>query len=178
MVAKTKSTPASPAAVAHMPFETDFGLMHLYATERGVVAIVLPAHEPAGVHAWVSRVTRANTIEEDDRPFIRAEKQLREYFAGQRREFDFELDMRGTPFQCQVWQAVAAVPYGQTTSYGDIARRIGKPAAVRAVGAANGANPLPIVVPCHRIVGADGSLTGYGGGLPMKRRLLDLEGIA
>lgn len=101
--------------------------------------------------------------------------QLTEYFAGTRRTFDVRLAPQGTAFQRRVWDAVAAIPYGRTRSYGAIAAEIGAPAAVRAVGAANGQNPWPIVVPCHRVIGSDGSLTGYGGGLPIKRALLEFE---
>lgn len=105
-----------------------------------------------------------------------AEEQLREYFAGQRRDFDLPLASEGTEFQRKVWSEMHRVPYGETASYGDIARRLGyEPVISRAVGAASGANPLPIVVPCHRIVGADGMLTGYGGGVDKKRVLLELE---
>ena len=110
-------------------------------------------------------------------PFLqRAATQLEEYFRGARREFDLELKPAGTPFQLQVLDALATIPYGETRSYGEIAAQIGKPRAGRAVGAANGRNPLPIVLPCHRVIGADGSLTGFGGGLETKRYLLDLEG--
>lgn len=105
-----------------------------------------------------------------------ARSQLEEYFAGQRQHFDLPLAASGTPFQESVWQALAAIPWGEVRSYRDIAAAIGKPKAVRAVGAANGRNPLPIVVPCHRVIGADGSLTGFGGGLPLKVQLLTLEG--
>jgi methylated-DNA-[protein]-cysteine S-methyltransferase len=101
--------------------------------------------------------------------------QLSEYFAGTRRTFDVRLAPQGTPFQRRVWDAVAAIRYGETRSYGAIAAAIGSPNAVRAVGAANGQNPWPIVVPCHRVIGADGSLTGYGGGLRVKRALLEFE---
>jgi methylated-DNA-[protein]-cysteine S-methyltransferase len=101
--------------------------------------------------------------------------QLREYFSGSRREFDVKLSPRGTEFQRAVWNELLRVPYGTTISYGELARRIGRPDAVRAVGAANGANPIPIIVPCHRVIGANGTLTGYGGGLDRKRWLLDLE---
>jgi methylated-DNA-[protein]-cysteine S-methyltransferase len=103
-------------------------------------------------------------------------RQLSEYFAGRRRSFDLPLAPAGTVFQQAVWAALAAIPWGEMRSYRDIARAIGRPAAVRAVGAANGRNPLPIVVPCHRVVGSDGSLTGYAGGLEIKKRLLQLEG--
>lgn len=102
--------------------------------------------------------------------------QLGDYFAGTRREFDLPLAPRGTEFQRAVWAELARIPYGQTISYGELARRLGKPAAVRAVGRANGQNPIPIVLPCHRVIGADGSLTGYGGGLDRKQTLLRLEG--
>ena len=103
-------------------------------------------------------------------------RQLDAYFSGSLREFDLPLDPQGTEFQLEVWSALRDIPYGQTASYGDVARRIGRPDAVRAVGAANGQNPIPIVIPCHRVIGADGSLTGYGGGLEIKRALLALEG--
>ncbi len=101
--------------------------------------------------------------------------QLDEYFRGQRREFDLELLAKGTPFQCRVWSELTRIPYGATISYRELAGRIGRPSAVRAVGAANGANPIPIIIPCHRVIGADGTLTGYGGGLPLKQALLSLE---
>lgn len=112
----------------------------------------------------------------DAAPFRTVIAQLEEYFTGQRRTFDLPLAPRGTEFQQRVWRALREIPYGNTISYGELARRIGKPSAPRAVGLANGANPLPIIVPCHRVIGTDGSLTGFGGGLPIKRRLLALEG--
>ena len=116
---------------------------------------------------------------QQEQPFRPAITQLREYFAGTRRRFELALAPRGTPFQLAVWQVLRAIPYGQTVSYGEIARGLGRrPEAARAVGLANGANPLPIIVPCHRVIGADGSLTGFGGGLPIKRALLQLEGAA
>ena len=101
--------------------------------------------------------------------------QLEEYFAGSRRTFAVDFALRGTPFQRRVWEELCRIPYGETISYAELARRIGRPTAVRAVGLANGANPIAIVVPCHRVIGANGTLTGYGGGLPTKRYLLDLE---
>jgi len=107
---------------------------------------------------------------------IETERQLRAYFAGQLRHFDLPLDLRGTPFQLRVWRELERIPYGETRSYSQIAAAIGAPQAVRAVGAANGSNPIPIVVPCHRVIGASGKLVGYGGGLPLKKRLLALEG--
>ena len=103
-------------------------------------------------------------------------RQLSEYFEGQRTSFDLRLAPDGTAFQRRVWEELAQIPFGQRTTYGELARRIGRPAAFRAVGAANGANPIAIVIPCHRVVGSDGSLTGYGGGLPLKEWLLAHEG--
>lgn len=113
--------------------------------------------------------------EVDDNAFPDAVEQLAEYFAGERTEFDLPLEMEGTAFQRTVWSALREIPYGETCSYGEIARNIGSPAAFRAVGLANGHNPISIIVPCHRVIGANGSLTGYGGGLERKRLLLDLE---
>lgn len=113
--------------------------------------------------------------EENPRAFAEARRQLEAYFAGRLEVFDLPLALDGTPFQVKVWRAVAEIPYGQTRAYGEVARRIRRPTAVRAVGAANGQNPLPIIIPCHRVIGSNGSLTGYGGGLPIKRALLALE---
>lgn len=106
-----------------------------------------------------------------------AKQQLSEYFAGTRREFDLPLSLRGTEFQKQDWEALRTIPYGEIRSYGEIAAQIGKPRACRAVGMANHRNPVSIIVPCHRVVGSDGSLTGYGGGLDVKVHLLELEGL-
>jgi methylated-DNA-[protein]-cysteine S-methyltransferase len=114
----------------------------------------------------------------NDPLLVEAADQLRAYFAGELREFDLPLAPRGTEFQRRVWDAVSAVPFGATSSYAEIASAIGTPSACRAVGAANGRNPLPVIVPCHRIVGSTGALTGYGGGLARKRALLDLEAHA
>lgn len=111
----------------------------------------------------------------DPRPFADAERQLEEYFAGDRQSFDVTLAPAGTEFQLRVWQELRHIPYGETISYGELARRIGQPDASRAVGLANGANPISILIPCHRVVGTNGKLTGYGGGLENKRLLLDLE---
>ena len=136
----------------------------------------------------VASASRIRAIEFDARPIaegqrndrnpllLEAARQLRAYFAGALREFQLPLDFQGTDFQKRVWRQVAAIPYGETRSYLQIAQALGSPGAVRAVGAANGANPVPIVVPCHRVIGAKGRLVGYGGGLAMKRRLLELEG--
>jgi methylated-DNA-[protein]-cysteine S-methyltransferase len=109
------------------------------------------------------------------RPFDALVRALDRYWAGRRVDFDIPLAVRGTPFQRDVWRALQAVPYGETITYAELARRVGAPRAVRAVGRANGANPISIVIPCHRVVGSNGSLTGYGGGLERKRMLLELE---
>jgi len=113
----------------------------------------------------------------DARACATAATQLREYFAGKRRDFDLPLAPNGTVFQQRVWQALRAIPYGTLRSYGDVARAIGQPLAVRAVGQANGRNPLPIVIPCHRVIASDGSIGGYSGGLTVKHQLLALEGV-
>jgi methylated-DNA-[protein]-cysteine S-methyltransferase len=110
-----------------------------------------------------------------DAPFAAAARQLAAYFAGELTGFDVDLEPEGTPFQRKVWMALRAIPYGQTVTYGQLAAGLGAPGSSRAVGLANGKNPISIVVPCHRVVGSDGRLTGYGGGLPRKRFLLDLE---
>jgi methylated-DNA-[protein]-cysteine S-methyltransferase len=112
---------------------------------------------------------------EDDSAFTEVVDQLKSYFAGERKAFDLPLVLEGTEFQKKVWTALQDIPYGETVSYKLLAERVGSPKAVRAVGAANGANPIPIIIPCHRVIGNDGSLTGFGGGLPLKRRLLELE---
>jgi methylated-DNA-[protein]-cysteine S-methyltransferase len=111
----------------------------------------------------------------DDDGFADVRHQLEEYFDGRRRAFELELELTGTGFDVTVWNALRQIPYGETISYGELAARIGRPDAVRSVGAANGRNPIAVIVPCHRVIGADGSLTGFGGGLPRKRSLLELE---
>jgi methylated-DNA-[protein]-cysteine S-methyltransferase len=127
----------------------------------------------------LSRITFGRDPDPDwiynEKPFARARQQLQEYFAGKREEFDLPLHVTGTEFQVQVLDELQRIPYGETTSYGDIAKRIGRPKAVRAVGAANGRNPIPIIIPCHRVIGSSGDLTGFGGGLDTKEALLRLE---
>ena len=117
----------------------------------------------------------ASDWEEDDARFDDVHLQLKEYFDGAREDFDLPLSPQGTPFQVSVWNALREIGYGKTASYGDIAVRVGRPSAVRAVGSTNGRNPIAIIIPCHRVIGANGSLTGYGGGLHRKEWLLDLE---
>jgi methylated-DNA-[protein]-cysteine S-methyltransferase len=140
--------------------DTPIGPLGLVASERGLRRILWPGEPGTGG---------------DERVLAAAAAQLREYFAGTRRTFDLPLELEGTDFQRRTWLRLAEIPYGETRSYGEQARRLGVPRAARAVGAANGANPLPIVLPCHRLIGADGSLTGFGGGLDVKRWLLEHE---
>lgn len=149
-----------------------FGLLELVASARGLVAVLWPQERDGRV-----RLTSVNG-EGSVNPHLRAAaEQLDAFFAGRLRLFDVPLDPRGTDFQKLVWAALAEIPYGETRTYRDIAVAIGRPAACRAVGAANGRNPLSIIVPCHRVIGAGGQLTGFAGGLEIKRELLALEGI-
>ncbi|HEY2166449.1 MAG TPA: methylated-DNA--[protein]-cysteine S-methyltransferase [Jatrophihabitantaceae bacterium] len=147
--------------------DSPIGALLAVGDEDGLAALYLPnAKKPATVHPdWVR----------DDTAFAEVRTQLSEYFAGTRTEFDVPLNAAGSAFQKRVWAALMAIPYGETTSYGKIAAGIGAPDAARAVGLANGQNPIPLIVPCHRVIGADGSLTGYGGGLDAKRWLLAHE---
>jgi methylated-DNA-[protein]-cysteine S-methyltransferase len=150
--------------------DTPVGQLKLVASDRGLAVIVW---QDEGTH----RVPLHVAVESDDHPIlVRAARQLEEYFAGTRKRFDLPLDFAGTEFQKKVWEALLTIPYGETRSYRQIAEQIGQPAAVRAVGAANGRNPISIVAPCHRVIGSTGKLTGFGGGLPAKARLLELEG--
>lgn len=112
---------------------------------------------------------------ENETPFRDVKQQLQEYFAGKRKDFELPLVLEGTEFQLLVWRNLQKIPYGETISYGQLARRIGSPDAARAVGLANGSNPIPIIIPCHRVIGSSGDLTGFGGGLPVKKKLLALE---
>jgi len=150
--------------------DSPVGRLYLAATDEGLTHILFVAqmdHEPQAVPGAgaAARIVRETA------------RQLADYFAGRRRDFDVPLAPAGTEFQRAAWKALAEVPYGETISYAELAQRMERPRAIRAVGAANGANPIPIILPCHRIIGADGTLTGYGGGLETKRRLLSLEGV-
>lgn len=149
--------------------DTPIGALRIAGDESGLreIAFAHRAGEPPA--DWIE------APEPPDDLLARATTQLREYFAGRRREFDLPLAPETTPFQARVLAELVRVPYGETMSYGELARRLGNPAASRAVGMANGRNPIPIVIPCHRVIGADGKLTGYGGGLEIKRQLLELE---
>ena len=149
--------------------DSPVGRLTLVATDDGLAAILWENDRPGRV--------RLNLAAEDDAHpvLVEAGRQLAEYFAGRRTAFTLTLDVAGTPFQRSVWNALLTIPFGETRSYREIARQIGRPGAVRAVGAANGRNPVSIVAPCHRVIGSAGQLTGFAGGLDVKARLLELE---
>ena len=161
------TTSDTPPAVKTTTMDTPLGLIRLYAEAGSMVGIDFPGHDsgwPQGAAADAA-----------DPALAAAVRQLREYFAGGRTRFDLPLRPAGTPFQQAVWDALGAIPFGATCSYGEIAAAVQRPRASRAVGAANGRNTLPIVIPCHRVIGSNGSLTGYGDGMAIKRWLLDHE---
>ena len=155
--------------------ETPLGRIWIAASERGVRAVTVPGGTRDECLRTAVRDPATCDVIEGGGLVEEAAAELAAYFAGELRAFRLPLDLRGTEFQRRVWAAVAAIPYGETATYAAIAARIGAPKAYRAVGAANGANPAAIVVPCHRVLGSDGTLTGYGGGLAAKRALLDHE---
>jgi methylated-DNA-[protein]-cysteine S-methyltransferase len=156
--------------IQYMKQASPLGPLLLAATEGGISGVYFAEHRHfKGPQEW-QRATQHPLLQ-------RAATQLEEYFAGQRQEFDVPLDLRGTPFQLSVWRALCGISFGCTKTYGEHARDVGNPKAVRAVGAAIGRNPLSIIVPCHRVMGASRSLTGYAGGLERKRALLALEGV-
>ncbi|CAN5167871.1 methylated-DNA--[protein]-cysteine S-methyltransferase [soil metagenome] len=147
------------------------GALTLIASDKGLAAVLWEDDDPA-------RVKIGDRVEHDTHPvLVEARRQLGTYFAGGSDGFTLPLDFRGTAFQRDVWAALRTIPFGETRSYGDIARQVGRPTAYRAVGAANGRNPISIIAPCHRVIGATGKLTGFAGGLQAKQYLLALEGI-
>jgi len=153
--------------IAYTYLETVLGTLLLAGDEAGLRVISF---------ANGRRPTHADSSwRKDEGPMREAIRQLRAYFAGKLEKFDLPLAPEGTPFQLKVWKELCEIPYGETISYGELARRVGNPKGARAVGLANGANPIPIVIPCHRVIGSNGKLTGYGGGLPIKEKLLALE---
>ncbi len=163
-------TSSSFATRTHVVIDSPVGPLTLVAEQGRLTGLYMAAQRHAPDNSDLGIPGEAA-----DEPFASAAAQLAAYFAGELTAFDLPLAPAGTPFQLRVWAALRTIPYGQTVSYGQLARQIGSPAASRAVGLANGRNPIALVVPCHRVVGADGSLTGYGGGLDRKRFLLDLE---
>ena len=150
-------------------FDSPLGPLTVVASAHGLRAVLWPDDPDGRVRLDDADPAGESAVADA------ACQQLREYFAGERHEFDLPLDLVGTDFQVEVWTSLADIPYGETATYGEQATRIGRPTAVRAVGAANGRNPVSIVLPCHRVVGADGQLTGFAGGMDAKRFLLDLE---
>lgn len=164
----------------HAQMDSPIGRLRLSATDRGLSAVYMEdhAHVPPGLPegSGVPDVPAASTAGVPD-ALAQAMAELGEYFAGTRTVFTVPLDPRGTDFQHQVWEQLAGIPYGTTRSYGQLAADLGDPHLTRAVGAANGRNPISIIVPCHRVIGSDGSLTGYGGGIERKLFLLRLEGV-
>lgn len=149
--------------------DSPVGKLKLVASDSGLVAILWENDKPG-------RVRLGELVEDERHPvLLAAERQLEEYFGAKRKSFSVALDMRGTTFQKNVWETLLAIPFGETRSYGALAKQLGNPQATRAVGAATGRNPLSIVVPCHRLVGSSGKLTGFAGGLETKAHLLDLE---
>lgn len=155
--------------LAFMEMPSPVGILKLVATENALVAVLWENENP-------KRVRLAELIEQVNHPILlETQKQLREYFAGTRQQFDLPLDFEGTVFQKKVWKALLSIPFGETRSYRDIAEQVGNIKAVRAVGAANGKNPISIIAPCHRVVGVNGKLVGFAGGLNNKEILLGLE---
>jgi methylated-DNA-[protein]-cysteine S-methyltransferase len=162
--------------------DSPIGQLFLAASADGLVALEfdarLPGQQSIRPNPRDLRREKESKLTFEDAPRLLQpySRELEEYFSGKRRDFTFPLDLRGTEFQISCWRALQAIPYGETRSYADIARAVGKPAAFRAVGMANNRNPVAIVVPCHRVIASDGTLCGYGGGLDAKRKLLELEG--
>jgi methylated-DNA-[protein]-cysteine S-methyltransferase len=156
-------------SLAYKTIDSPVGKLKLVASDKGLVAILWQNDKP-------SRVRLDELVKDDEhRILLDTERQLGEYFAGKRKTFSVTLDMRGTTFQKHVWEALLAIPFGETRSYGQLAKQLGNSKAMRAVGAANGRNPISIIVPCHRVIGSSGKLTGFAGGLETKAHLLSLE---
>lgn len=160
--------------VAHV--QLPLGTVRLAGTSCGICRLAFAAESESAFAAWLKRWWPDCKVRHDDAPFGRLQEQLKAYCNGRLRAFDVPLDLRATAFQRRVLERVLLIPFGQTSTYGQIAADLGDPKLARAVGAANGANPLPLLIPCHRVVGSDGSLVGFGGGMALKRQLLQLEG--
>ncbi|MFM7162796.1 MAG: methylated-DNA--[protein]-cysteine S-methyltransferase [Planctomycetaceae bacterium] len=165
------------AVLATLHHESPLGPLGLAASATGLCAVLLPAPSPRSATLPLTRQSpvAAGPARDAARWLAQAQRELDRYFSGQLRAFTVPLDLRGTPFQLAVWRGLCQIPFGATLSYGALAAAVGRPRASRAVGQANHLNPVAIVVPCHRVIGADGSLTGYGGGLDCKRFLLNFE---
>ena len=167
--ASERAAKGTMSRIYYTTMESPVGTLRLVAEELGLRTV------------WFVRGRKDEKPDaewkEDGAFFVEVIRQLNAYFAGELKEFEIPLLMLGTDFQKRVWKALLTIPYGETMSYGELAKKIGEPKAVRAVGAANGRNPIPIIVPCHRVIGSDGSLTGFGGGLENKKKLLELESM-
>lgn len=155
--------------------DSPIGTLHLASTSAGLAYVELPHADGRGLSGWLRRCLPGARCVEGYAPNRAAIRQLVEYLEGKRCTFDLPLDLHGTAFQVEVWAALREIPYGETRSYAQLAAAVGRPRAVRAVGTANGANPVALVVPCHRVINSDGRLGGYGGGLALKARLLAME---
>jgi methylated-DNA-[protein]-cysteine S-methyltransferase len=164
-----KATKEKPTIYFYKTMKSPVGKLKLVASDRGLAAVLWENDDPKRVRLGLLAERKAHPM------LLETERQLNEYFAGKREKFSLKFDFAGTGFQKEVWQTLAAIPFGETRSYGQIARQIGRPKAVRAVGAANGRNPLSIIVPCHRVIGSNGRLTGFAGGLETKASLLRIE---
>lgn len=167
-----------PEVLSYTSADTPIGKIMLSSTNKGIIWVSFDAGPSAllGLRQWGKRWLSCDQVIEEQNPLLEdAIQQLHEYFQGSRTEFSIPLHLVGTPFQQQVWGALRQIPYGEVRSYKDVAQVIGSPKAVRAVGGANNRNPLSIFIPCHRVVGSNGSLVGYGGGLTIKEYLLNLE---
>ncbi len=156
-------------------FASSIGELTIASSDQGLAYLALPRASGRGFAGWCRRYASDHTIKEDAEPNGMAVDQVSEFLAGERETFKLPLDLRATSFQLDVYRVVAEIPYGESLAYGDVARRVGRAAAVRAVGAANGANPIPLVIPCHRVLASNGQLHGYGGGLELKGKLLAME---
>ncbi|MGB2671677.1 MAG: methylated-DNA--[protein]-cysteine S-methyltransferase [Candidatus Acidiferrum sp.] len=155
------------SAISYTTIKSPVGPLLLVGDDQGLrmVHFALGRRPKSPQRDWVENETQFDDVK----------RQLQEYFAGERKDFDLPLVLEGTEFQLLVWRNLRKIPFGETVSYGQLARRIGSPDAARAVGLANGSNPIPIIIPCHRVIGSNGDLTGFGGGLPVKKKLLALE---
>jgi methylated-DNA-[protein]-cysteine S-methyltransferase len=170
MTQSRRSSPSAPPMnYFYKTMPSPLGVLKLVASERGLAAILWEKDDPQRVRLWAPMENETHPV------LVETARQLAAYFAGELESFSLPLDFAGTPFQQKVWAALLTIPFGETRSYGEIAAQIGQPAAGRAVGAASGRNPLSIIAPCHRVIGANGKLTGFAGGLETKAFLLRLE---
>jgi methylated-DNA-[protein]-cysteine S-methyltransferase len=157
-------------------FESPIGIVFVASTERGLCKVVLPGEGEKRFFRWIERTFPQSALVESSREGKAVVSQLLEYFKNKREKFDVALDFHGSDYNVRVWKELVKIPYGTTISYKQLAKRVGTPTAYQTVGHANGMNPIPIIVPCHRVIGSDGSMTGYGGGIKTKEYLLKLEG--